>query len=235
MRMIHEEKLYQLTSMPRFFPVNCYFVEEEDGLTLIDAAMPFSAKGILKAAKTIGKSISKIILTHAHEDHVGALDSVKEAFPNAIVHISVRDARIMDGDMSIASDEPNVSIKGGVPKKLKTRPNVLLKDGDRIGSLLAIATPGHTPGSMSFLDVRTNALIAGDAFQTRGGLAVAGDIRFWFPFPALGTWHKETALISAKKLMELNPSVLAVGHGEIVKKPAKEMQKTIERFESKLN
>lgn len=44
MRMIHEKTLYQLSFLPRAFPVNCYFVEEEDGLTLIDAALPYSAK-----------------------------------------------------------------------------------------------------------------------------------------------------------------------------------------------
>ncbi|MES9793628.1 MBL fold metallo-hydrolase, partial [Priestia megaterium] len=38
--------LYQLTFLPRFFPVNCYLVEEKDSLTLIDAALPYSASGI---------------------------------------------------------------------------------------------------------------------------------------------------------------------------------------------
>jgi len=45
MRVTHEGHLLQLTWMPRLFPVNCYIIGEEDGLTLIDAAMPFSVKG----------------------------------------------------------------------------------------------------------------------------------------------------------------------------------------------
>ena len=84
-------------------------------------------------------------------------------------------------------------------------------DGDRVGSLLAIMTPGHTPGSMSFLDVRNKALIVGDAFQTRGGMAVSGQIKFWFPFPAMATWSKEISLQSAQKLSEYEPSLLAEG------------------------
>ncbi|MEB9511156.1 MBL fold metallo-hydrolase, partial [Bacillus cereus] len=32
MRMIHEKTVYQLSFLPRAFPVNGYFVEEEDGL-----------------------------------------------------------------------------------------------------------------------------------------------------------------------------------------------------------
>ncbi|NHM31599.1 MBL fold metallo-hydrolase [Neobacillus terrae] len=234
MRAIREGYLYQLTSLARLFPVNCYLIEEEEGLTLIDAAMPFSAKGILEVAKKIGKPITRIVLTHAHEDHVGALDAVKAEFAAAPVYISKRDARIMDGDKSLEGGEPQTVIKGGVPKNLKTKPDILLNEGDRVGSLIAIETPGHTPGSMSFMDIRSNALIAGDAFQIRGGMAVAGDKRIWFPFPALGTWDKKTALKSAKKILSYQPSILAVGHGEMIKNPQSEMEKVIKRFEMKL-
>ena len=63
--------------------------------------------------------------------------------------------------MSLDAHEPNTPIKGGDPKGLKTLPDVLLKDGDQVGSLLAVSSPGHTPGSMAFLDVRTKALTDG--------------------------------------------------------------------------
>lgn len=219
MRMIHEKTVYQLSFLPRVFPVNCYFVEEEDGLTLIDAALPYSVKGILLTAQQIGKPITNIVLTHAHDDHIGALDALKEALPDVPVYISKRDARLLEGDTTLQRDEPNTPIKGGVPKKVQTRPDILLEDGDRIGSLLAIMTPGHTPGSMSFLDTRNNALIVGDAFQTRGGTAVSGQMKFWFPFPAMATWSKEIALQSAEKLREYDPSLLAAGHGKMIKDP----------------
>lgn len=220
--------------MASVFPVNCYLVEEEESLTLIDAALPYSMKAILKAAVAIGKPITKIILTHAHEDHVGALDKIKEVLPDVPVYISVRDNRIMHGDTSLDENEHQTPIKGGVPKKLKTRANILLKEGDLIGSLAAIETPGHTPGSMSFIDIRSKALIAGDAYQTRGGIAVAGDIVPWFPFPAFGTWSKETSLVSAKKLVNYQPKLLAVGHGEMLENPIREMEQAINRLEQKL-
>ncbi|WP_423801019.1 MBL fold metallo-hydrolase [Neobacillus sp. SAB-20_R2A] len=234
MRMIKKGYLYQVTLMANLFPVNCYLVEEDDGLTLIDAALGFSAKGILQAAERIGKPITKIVLTHAHEDHVGALDLLKERLPDVPVYISVRDNRLMCGDRSLDSHEDQTPIKGGVPKKLKTRASVLLKEGDELGHLRVVESPGHTPGSMSFLDLRTKALVAGDAFQTRGGIAVAGDIRPLFPFPAFGTWSKQTALKSARKLAELNPSLLAVGHGEMVENPVAVMAMAINKFEQKL-
>jgi len=234
MRMIKNGYLYQVTFMASIFPVNCYLVEEENGLTLIDAALGFCTKGIMKAAESIGKPISKIVLTHAHEDHVGALDSIKGLLPEVPVYISARDHRLMNGDRSLDSHEVQSPIKGGVPKKLKTRATILLKEGDLIGSLTAIETPGHTPGSMSFLDLRTKALIAGDALQTRGGMAVAGDIVPWFPFPALGTWSKETAITSARKLVGYDPELLAVGHGEMVMNPVKEMEQAIKHLERKI-
>jgi glyoxylase-like metal-dependent hydrolase (beta-lactamase superfamily II) len=231
MRVIKDGFLYQITFMPNFFPVNCYFVEEEDSLTLIDAALPYSAKGILNSAKTIGKPIAKIVLTHAHGDHVGALDRLKEELPDVPVYISKRDSRLMEGDRSLDQHEDQTPIKGGVPKNLKTRATDLLSEGDTIGSLIAIETPGHTPGSMSFLDKRTSTIIAGDAVQSRGGIAVAGDLKPFFPFPAFATWSKKNALESARKIVSYQPEVLAVGHGKMIKNPVHAINRAISHLE----
>ncbi|TRZ38006.1 MBL fold metallo-hydrolase [Niallia circulans] len=221
--------VYQLAFMPRFFPVNCYFVEEKDGLTLIDCALPYSSKHILAAAEKLNKPITRIVLTHAHDDHIGSLDALKEALPHAPVYISRRDSRLLRGDKGLESGEPDTPIRGGVPKKIMTQPDILLEDGDEIGDLLTISTPGHTPGSLSFFDKNTRAIITGDALQTRGGVAVAGQLNPLFPFPAFATWNKELALSSAKLLLELSPQVLAVGHGKMITEPTDLMKKAIER------
>lgn len=234
MRMVHKSTIYQLTFFPNLFPINCYFVEEEEGLTLIDAALPFSAKKILESARTIGKPITNIVITHAHDDHVGAIDALKQVLPNIPVYISKRDARLLEGDMSLQQGEANVPIKVGVSKKIQTIPDVLLQEGDQVGSLFAIAAPGHTPGSMAFLDTRNDALIVGDAFQTRGGIAVAGQIKWLFPFPVFGTWDAETALKSAQKLLRYKPSVLATGHGKMIEDSMLRMQRAIEEAERNL-
>lgn len=114
--------VYQLSFMPRAFPVNCYLVEEDDTLTLIDAALPFSTKAILHTVRTIGKPITEIVLTHAHMDHVGALDAVKEAYPKAVVSITARDARLLAGDRRSLVDEPQSPVKGGLTKSIKQNP-----------------------------------------------------------------------------------------------------------------
>lgn len=162
--------IHQISFFPKFFSVNCYLIEEDEELTLIDAALPFSAKKILETAERIQKPITRILLTHGHADHVGALDALKEIHPDIPVYISRRDKGLLVGDRSLDKSEPNKPIRGGISKKLKTKADILLEDGDRIGSLLALATPGHTLGSMSFFDTRNRTLIAGDAFQTKGEL-----------------------------------------------------------------
>ncbi|MFW5433580.1 MBL fold metallo-hydrolase [Paenibacillus apiarius] len=231
MRMRKHGFIIQLTFLPYLFPVNCYLVEEEHDLTLVDAALPFSVKGILKAAKRLNKPIARIVLTHAHDDHVGALDALKEALPQAQVLISERDAKLLRGDRALEPGEPQTPIRGGVPKAVRTQPDVLLRDGDRVGSLTAISAPGHTPGMMVFLDKRSGALLAGDALQTRGGIAVSGKLKPLFPFPAFATWNKAAALESVRKLRALSPSLLAVGHGAMIADPQSALDRAIREAE----
>lgn len=227
MRLTQNGYLYQLCFLPNVFPVNCYLIEEEKELTLIDAALPYSHKAILQTALTIGKPITSIVLTHAHEDHVGSLDALKKALPDAKVYISKRDARLMENDRSLDEHEPQTPIKGGVPKSLQTRPDILLQDGDRIGSLISISAPGHTPGLMALLDERNSFLIAGDAMQTRGGIAVSGKMNLTFPFLAFGTWNFGVSIESARKLVQKNPKLLAVGHGNMLVEPIQQMEAAI--------
>jgi len=231
MKLTTVGKLTQITFMPRLFPVNCYLVEEERDLTLIDAALPYSVRGILEASRRIGKPIGRIVLTHAHDDHIGALDGLKRVLPDAEVLISVRDAKLLAGDTSLLPGEPDTPLRGGLPKGVRTKPDRLLQEGDSVGSLQAYAAPGHTPGSMAFLDTRTGALIAGDAFQTRGGIAVSGRVKPLFPFPALATWSKTEALASGRKLLRLAPSLLAVGHGRLLAEPAAVMERAVGELE----
>ena len=226
----YSDTLIQLT---RLGFVNCYLVREEDGFTLIDTGISGQAQQILQSAQKLGLPIVRIVLTHAHVDHVGSLDALHEALPDAQVAISERDARFLSGDQSLDSTEPQVPLRGGYPV-CKTKPTLLLHEGDRISSLEVIATPGHTPGHLSFLDTRDRAVIAGDAFQTLGGVAVAGTFKLLFPLPALATWHTGLALESARTLLAKEPSVLSVGHGRMLAHPQAAMQRAIRVMEQSL-
>jgi glyoxylase-like metal-dependent hydrolase (beta-lactamase superfamily II) len=223
----HGAHLIQLTKYPMAFPMNCYLVLEEDGLTLIDTTMSSPADDVDALVKQLGKELRRVALTHAHGDHVGGVGGVRQRFPAVEVSIAERDAAILAGDKTLLPTEPQTEIKGYFIK-VDWKPDRLLKPGDRVGSLEVVASPGHTPGHVAFLDTRDRSLIAGDAFQTRAGIAVSGDLRLLFPFPAMATWNKQTALASAVALRALGPLLLAVGHGEAVREPAAAMDRAIE-------
>lgn len=220
------DTLVQLTRFPQLFPINCYLVRETDGFTLIDTGIAGNGKEILKAAQQFNTPIVRIVLTHAHSDHAGSLDELHAALPNAEIILPERSVSMLKGDYSLRTNEAQTPIKGG-KVTATTQANRTVVPGNRIGSLEVIASPGHTPDHVAFLDTRNQVLIAGDAFQTRAGIAVSGTVRPLFPFPALATWHKPTALASAKALRALNPTVLAVGHGRMLENPLAAMDSAI--------
>lgn len=205
--------LIQLTRWPKVFPINVYLVREDDGFTLIDAAIGGTEKAILAAAEEAGAPIRRIALTHCHNDHVGALPALRKALPDAEILMHRRTAEIL-GE--------------------KGKPTRTVDAGDMIGSLQVVHSPGHAADQVAFLDTRNRALIAGDAFVTRGGTAVAGMVRWTFPFPAIFTEDKSLALESAIKLRALNPSVLAVGHGQALIDPLLQMDNAIAEARRKL-
>ena len=161
------------TQLTRLGFVNCYLVRETDGLTLVDTGLPGSHDDILAAARTLAAPIRRILLTHAHMDHIGSVDALIEKLGPANVEL-ISNARSLPllqkpPDVSLQPNEPQTKIRGGVPG-IKSRPTKLLTEGDLVGSLRTIETPGHIPGHLSFLDERDGTLYAGDALIAVGGL-----------------------------------------------------------------
>jgi glyoxylase-like metal-dependent hydrolase (beta-lactamase superfamily II) len=215
-----------LIKLTRLTMMNCFLVRENDGFTLVDTGMSGTANDILKAAQQFGLPIRRIALTHAHIDHMGSLDALHESLPDVEVAIGERESRFLAGDLSLDPSEQHDKLRGGFPGA-KTKPTRLLKAGDRVGSLEVVASPGHTPGHISFLDTRDRTLIAGDAYSTKGGIATPGTIKLLFPLPAMATWSKSVGLRSAEALLALKPSQLAVGHGRVLTEPSEAMQQAI--------
>jgi glyoxylase-like metal-dependent hydrolase (beta-lactamase superfamily II) len=208
--------------------VNAYLVREDDGLTLIDTTLPQGAKKILAAAADLDAPIARIALTHAHGDHIGSLDAVKAAFPDAEVIIGTREARLLEKDLTLDPGEPTTKVKGDY-RGAKTKPTRTVADGDRIGSLRVIANPGHTPGHVAYLDERDQTLFCGDTYSTLGGVATSARMNPRFPLVLMGTWNRPLVLDSARTLRTLEPARLAAGHGKVVESPLAAMDAAIAR------
>lgn len=119
------------------FATNCYVVGSEpakQGMIIDPAA---EAKAILDAVHQLGISISLIVVTHTHIDHIGAVREIKRE-TNADFALHEAEGR---GIAQVISRLP--------------QPDRLLKDGDTIdiGDLhfLVLHTPGHSPGGISLL------------------------------------------------------------------------------------
>ena len=218
-----------VTRISRFGFVNTYLVREEDGLTVIDTMLPGSAKKIVAAAAELAAPIRRIVLTHAHGDHIGSLDQLAAAVPDAEVIIGEREARLLEKDFTMDADESDWPKRRGGFSGATTKPTRTLSEGERVGSLEAIATPGHTPGHLAFMDTRDRTLFTGDVFSTLGGTAVSARMNPRFPLIYMGTWNRPVDAASARKLREREPARLAPGHGKILDSPLAAMDAAIAR------
>lgn len=215
--------LFRLT---RFSMVNCFLVREHDGLTLVDAGLAGSATCIVAATKSVGAALRRIVFPHAHLEHIGSLDALVTQSPGICVAIGERESRLLRRDFTLDAGETRKRLVGF--PGAKSKPTLLLKDGERVGSLQACLFSWPHPGHMAFLDTRDGTLIAGDAFTTQAGVVAAGVFKFYFPFPALFSWSKDLAKESARNLRDLKPARLAVGHGKTIESPLLAMDKAID-------
>jgi metallo-beta-lactamase class B len=138
--------------------LGAYLVATPAGHILIDGGLPESAPLIEQSIRTLGfdpKQIKVLLTTQAHFDHVGSLAHFQK--------LAGARVEVMEGDVSLLetggrtdylfgdqADQPREGFRFEPVKVTRT-----LRDGDtvRLGgvTLTARKTPGHTPGSTTWL------------------------------------------------------------------------------------
>ena len=146
------EKVFGTSYLVGFGGLSVALIDTGAGLILVDGALPQAAPAILANVRKLGfdpKDIKFILSTEPHYDHGGGLAALARD-TGATVVASARGAEGLRAG-ALAKDDPQLSYGGSWPVVTRLR---VMKDGEvlKLGkvAITAVATPGHTMGSMSW-------------------------------------------------------------------------------------
>ena len=194
-------------------PVRVWAVVEEDGVTLVDAGMPFMAKGIAAFLQKQGAGpLKQILLTHGHSDHVGAVKRLVETMPVPVYAHHIESPYMEGRELYPRRKKLEANVQPGLAKPLAET-----EDGGlaAIAGLKPYLTPGHSPGHVVYYHEQDRVLLAGDLFTSKRG-------KLHRPMPMF-TADMTEAVKSSRIVRELNPLRLEVCHGQAVHNPAEQL------------
>ena len=203
----------------RFPAGHAYLWHDPDGLTLIDSGLPGSAPMIADAIRQSGyqpADLRRLVLTHFHADHVGA---AAEIAGQGEVEVLAHRADAPFIRAGAAGPAPDLAgwerplydqVMSQLPAQPVTPPRIdrEIGDGDELGfgdGAVAVAVPGHTPGSIALYLPRHQVLFTGDAAaRSPGGTVARGVFNV----------NRAQAAASLRRLASLDATVACFGHGE---------------------
>lgn len=182
------------------FQQNCTLIWDEATKTAAVIDPGGDLEAIEAAVAELGLTVEKILLTHGHIDHAGGADELRRRLGVGIEGPHEADRILLD----------NLASQGaayGIPASNVT-PDRWLKEGDTASvaghTFEVLHCPGHSPGSVVFVNKRQKFMLAGDVLF-RGSIG-----RTDFPY------GDHDALISAikTKLFPLGDEFAFIcGHG----------------------
>lgn len=137
---------------------NCYFVQKNDQLLIIDPGA--EPERILDKIDSLAAEPIAILLTHAHFDHIGALDAIRQVY-DIPTYLSIIEK---DWPMSTelnGSQFFHFDITAAQPDQLIPEETEQLTIGEF--QIDIRRTPGHSPGSLSYIFTDDKVVISGDA------------------------------------------------------------------------
>jgi glyoxylase-like metal-dependent hydrolase (beta-lactamase superfamily II) len=211
--------------------VNCYLIEDDSGVTVVDTAFPDTWPFVLRAFRAIGRSpadVRAVILTHAHFDHLGFAARARDEW-NVPVFAHPEEDYIARHPYRYAHERSRLLYPLRYPTSIPvlarmaaagaTRvPGLTLLDHLEPGGMLDVPgaprivfTPGHTSGHCSLHLPDRDALITGDALVTldpytgRSGPQIVS---------GAATANSGQALRTLTALADTNAGTVLPGHGQ---------------------
>ncbi len=156
------QNLIVVTNVLGDLGTNCYTVVNTDTREAVIIDPAANEKFLLDMVKNQNYKLKAILITHAHYDHIGAVNAIKEALPEVKIYVGEKDQPLLKNCAA------NLSAMFGEPVFIDS--DIAVSDGEVISLLSTeikcLEVPGHTQGSICYYFEENKMVFDGDTLFT---------------------------------------------------------------------